>query len=79
MRTVLGRTGALVGAGLAAGAVLSVWVAAAIQSLLHGPSVREHATLASAIIVLAAIALLSAGLPAWRASRVNPVVALRAE
>jgi predicted permease len=50
-----------------------------MQSLLFGLTARDPRTLAGATILLLVVAACSAALPAWRASRVDPMVALRCE
>ena len=61
--------------GLAAAAGLTRWMA----SLLYGVAPLDWVTFALAPVALGAAALLASVLPAARASRVDPVVALRAE
>jgi predicted permease len=51
----------------------------AAQSLLFGLDGRDPAVLAGAAAVIAAVALAAGYLPAWRASRLNPVTALRSD
>jgi ABC-type antimicrobial peptide transport system permease subunit len=66
-------------AGLVAGAVLSVAAARSAATLLYGLTPTDPATLASAVVLLAAVAALAGYLPAWRASRLNPTIALHDE
>jgi ABC-type lipoprotein release transport system permease subunit len=75
----LSDTMACVGAGLAAGLVLALWVATAISSYLFRVEPRDGVTLAVACMLVAISALLAAYLPARRAPRVDPSAALRAE
>jgi putative ABC transport system permease protein len=70
-------------APVAAGAVLGLAGALAagrlMQSLLFGVPRTDWASLAGAVALLGAAAILACALPARRASRVNPTVALRSE
>jgi ABC-type lipoprotein release transport system permease subunit len=50
-----------------------------LDSLLYGVSARDPLTFAALAALLAAVALLASWLPARRASRVSPMVAIRAE
>jgi predicted permease len=89
VRMALGATGLavqrmVVGQGMAAvvaGVVLGLGGALALTrllgSLLVGVSVRDPAAFALAPAVLLAVALFASGLPALRASRMDPVVALQ--
>jgi predicted permease len=76
-RAVLGRTLGLVGAGLAAGMVVSLIAARGIASLLYGTQPTDWVTYLGMVAVLLAVAMIAGYLPARRASRVNPLVALR--
>ncbi len=70
---------ALVAAGLAMGLVATAAVTRALAGLLYGVRPGDAATLAAAVLVLAGAAALGVLVPARRASRVEPVVALRHE
>jgi len=76
-RSVLARTLGLVGAGLAVGTLASLAVGRLIASLLFGTQPTDVATYAAMAALLIAVALVAGYLPAWRASRINPMVALR--
>jgi len=65
--------------GIVAGLIGSVLTAALIRSLLFGVQSWDVATLVAVSLVLAASALLASYFPARRASRVDPMVALRYE
>lgn len=65
--------------GLALGVFGSYAVARVLRSLLFGITPNDPAALASAVVVLCVVAVLAATLPARRATRVDPMVALRAE
>jgi predicted permease len=76
---VLGRALAMAFAGLAIGACLSVALTRALQGMLYGVEATDVTTYGSAILLVGAVAVLAAAVPASRAARVNPVEALRAE
>ena len=61
--------------GLAGG----VGVGFAMGSLLYGTSPADPATLGGVALLLVIVTLIATALPAWRASRIDPVTALRAE
>ena len=78
--------GLVVGQGMLlalAGVALGVAGAAAggrlLESLLYGVSASDPATLAVVPLVLTAVALAACGVPALRATRVDPIAALRGE
>ncbi|MBT9330797.1 ABC transporter permease [Paracidobacterium acidisoli] len=66
-------------AGIAAGTVISLALARAIASLLFGTAPTDLLTYAGMALLLVAVALLAGYIPAFRASRINPLVALRGE
>jgi putative ABC transport system permease protein len=70
---VLTVTGLVLGAGLALGA------AQAAKSLLFGLKPRDPLTLVMAVVTLSAVAALASFLPAYRASKLDPLTALRYE
>ena len=65
--------------GLGAGVPLALLSATALKGILFNVSSLDLASYAAAAVVLMAIATLAAYLPARRASRLDPVAALRAE
>jgi predicted permease len=74
------RDGATVSAaGLLAGLVLSLWLTRLLVALLYGVQPTDVVTFAGAVAVLAAIAIAAMALPAWRAARVDPLIALRTD
>ena len=74
---LLRETTALVGTGLAVGGGLAYTASRLIDSRLHGVAPRDPLTLASATALLLVVALTAAYVPAKRASKLNPVAALR--
>jgi putative ABC transport system permease protein len=72
-----GATLALV--GLTLGLVSALAVTRTLSSLLFGVSARDPLTFAAVALVLGVVALVASYLPARRASRTDPTVALRSE
>ncbi|MBZ5725846.1 MAG: ABC transporter permease [Acidobacteriia bacterium] len=79
VKLVLARGLALAGAGLALGFAGSIAATRLLQTMLYGVEATDPATYAVMAAVVAAVALLACALPAWRAARVDPLVALRQE
>ena len=79
MAMILRETGLLLVVGLVTGAALSVAGMRLIASTTIGLEPTDPLAFGAAIAVLIGVALLAAGLPAHRASRVDPLVALRYE
>ncbi len=76
---VVGQGMSLMLAGLGAGLVLSLGLTWVLGSLLFSVRPYDPISLAAAAAALALVALLACSLPAWRATRVDPLVALRYE
>jgi predicted permease len=76
-RRVLLDTLALAGLGLVLGLGISRILTAALATLLFGITPGDPATFAGMAALLAAVAALAGYLPAWRASRIDPMVTLR--
>jgi putative ABC transport system permease protein len=68
-----------VGVGAAAGLLASLALGRGIERMLYQVSGRDPLTLGAVATGLVAVALLASWVPAWRASRMDPVEALRAE
>src|SRR5579885_1635217 len=79
LRMVVGQGMFLALAGVALGLLLSFAVTRFMSSLLFGVGANDPATLAAVSLTLALIALLACLIPARRAMRVDPMVALRYE
>jgi predicted permease len=76
-RSVLGKTLRLAIIGIAAGAFASLLVSRAIAALLFNTAPTDPITFAGMVVLIGGIALLAGYVPARRASRINPMVALR--
>jgi ABC-type antimicrobial peptide transport system permease subunit len=76
-RQVIGDTMRLTAAGVAIGTIASLALARLIASLLYATSPFDAMTFVMAVVVLTAVALLAGYLPALRASRIEPMRALR--
>jgi putative ABC transport system permease protein len=76
-RSVLGKTLGLVLLGIGVGTAASFAAARMIASLLFGTEPTDPMTYVAMIALLIAVALLAGYLPARRASRIDPLVALR--
>jgi predicted permease len=79
MRMVMGDTLLMILIGLAIGLGVSIMASRLIASLLFGLSPNDPLTIGLVAPALAAVALLAGYLPAARAARVEPMVALRHE
>jgi predicted permease len=79
VRMVLRETVVLIAIGLVVGVPASLACARLIQSKLFGLKPADPLTLAAALGVLIAVALASGWIPARRASKVDPLIALRYE
>ncbi len=79
LRLVVGHAAALTAAGLALGLAGALLLSRFLGNLLYQVSPTDPPTLAAGIVVLSLVALSAAVLPARRAARVDPAVALRAE
>jgi predicted permease len=69
----------LLAIGLMLGAALAAWAGQAAASLVYGMKPRDPLTLGGACALLAIVALLASYVPARRASRLQPMAALRDE
>jgi predicted permease len=79
VRLVLREAALLLLVGLAIGTGLALWAGRAASTMLFGLKANDPATFAGAIGLLAVVALLASYAPARRASRVEPMQALREE
>jgi predicted permease len=79
LRLVLADGGKLAGAGVTLGLIGSVALTHFLRALLYGVTPLDPLTLVSVAILLITTALLACWIPARRASRVDPMITLRAE
>jgi putative ABC transport system permease protein len=77
VRLVLARVALLVGAGVIAGVLVSLWTARFVEALLFGLTPRDPMTLVAAALILAVVGALAGWIPARRASRIDPAQVLR--
>ena len=79
LRLILRKASLLTITGLVIGAGLALGAAQAAKSLLYGLKPRDPLTLAAAVVVLSAVAAFASFWPAYRASKLDPLIALRYE
>ncbi|HEV2114802.1 MAG TPA: ABC transporter permease, partial [Terriglobales bacterium] len=79
LRMVVGQGMRLVGAGTAAGLVVALVLAEVLSSQLFEVSAFDPFTLVLMVVVMGAVAALASYVPARRAAKVDPIVALRYE
>jgi putative ABC transport system permease protein len=79
LRMILREATVLTVTGLVIGTALALGSAQAAKSLLFGLKPRDPLTLVMAVVTLSAVAALASFLPAYRASKLDPLTALRYE
>ncbi|MGH9370353.1 MAG: ADOP family duplicated permease, partial [Vicinamibacterales bacterium] len=79
LRMVMIESLAMVALGIAAGVAAALWFGTFARGLLFQVSPRDPLSIAAAAAIMLAVACLAAFVPARRAARVDPVVALRCE
>src|SRR6202142_1923232 len=78
-RSVLLQTLRLGAIGMGIGIVASLLFADALRSLLFGVNAADPLTFAAMLVILTIVAALAGYIPARRASRIDPIIALRSE
>jgi predicted permease len=79
LKLIVGQGMVLIAVGAAIGLALALAATQLLKSLLFGVSATDPLTFVSVVIVLVGVALLACYLPARRAMKVDPLVALRYE
>jgi putative ABC transport system permease protein len=79
LRLIVGQGMALAGVGLAIGLAAAFGVTRLLRSVLYGVGPADPATFAGVVLLLALSAFTAVYVPARRAARLNPLVALRAQ
>jgi predicted lysophospholipase L1 biosynthesis ABC-type transport system permease subunit len=77
-RMILGEGGVLLGVGLGLGVALAFFVARVIRGLLFGVAPHDPATFVTVAAMMTAIGVIACWIPANRASRIDPAIAMRA-
>jgi predicted permease len=77
VRQVVGRGAALVAFGSAIGVVAALFVTKLLATLLYGVEATDPLAMAGAVVVLLAVGMLAAFVPARRASLTDPAIVLR--
>ena len=76
---VLSRAVGITAGGVAVGMLIALALAPRLEDMLYGVDARDPLTFAGVALALGVIAAAAAGLPALRAARVDPNIALRAD
>jgi ABC-type antimicrobial peptide transport system permease subunit len=79
VRMILGESGVLLGAGVVVGVGLAIGASRYAASLLYGLQPWDPISIALAVLSLGLVSLIAAWIPARRASRLAPTLALRAD
>jgi predicted permease len=77
VRLVVSKGVVLAGVGILAGVVFSASTASLMATLLYGVRPHDPAVFLVVPVLLFAVAVLASYIPAWRATKVDPIIALR--
>jgi putative ABC transport system permease protein len=78
-RMILGEGGVLLALGLSLGVVGALFLSRLIRGLLFGVAPHDPVTLAAVALLMAAVGIAACWIPAARAARIDPGVAIRAQ
>ncbi len=76
---ILGRSFSMTGVGLLIGILGAFVLTRLLSSLLYEVKPADPLTFVAVVLVLGGVSLIASYIPAWRAARVDPMVALRHE
>lgn len=79
LRLVAGQSLRMVAIGASFGVVAGIATSGLLRSQLFGAGSNDPFTFVLVVLLLAVVSLLACGIPAWRATRVDPMVALRTD
>jgi putative ABC transport system permease protein len=79
MRLIMGRALAITALGVGLGTLLALLLGPRLRDMLYQVSPHDPLVYSVVIVTLCAVSLVAAAIPAWRAARVDPNVALRAD
>jgi predicted permease len=79
LRMIVWEAGRMAGVGILIGLVAAFAISRLVESQLYGMKANDPAIFASGAVLLVVVALAAALVPGWRASKIEPVVALKYE
>ena len=79
VRMVLGEGGVLLALGLVAGVTGALLTSRLLQGLLFGVAPNDPVTLGAVALIIGSVGVAACLLPAMRAAKVDPAIALRSE
>jgi len=79
LRLVIGQGIKLAWAGVILGLLVSLGTTGVLRSMLYGVAPRDPIVLSGVLVTLTIVACVASLVPAWRATRIDPLTAIRAE